>query len=48
MEKKTYSFYCQDLFVGSGLRMANEGNDFQNPHDLHWPLEGFDILQKNC
>ena len=26
--KNTHSFYCQDLFLGNGYRMANEDNDF--------------------
>ena len=47
MEKNIHSFYCQELFVGTGLRMANEDNLFQISHDLHWPLVGFALLQKS-
>ena len=47
-KKNTCSFYCQDLIVCSGLRVADEEIFFQISHDLHWPLVSFALLQKHC
>ena len=32
MEKNTHSLKCQDLFLGSGLWMPDEDNDFFKFH----------------